>query len=190
MDGRWVPMKRTALALHTLIQSRFRGDHLQLIGFGRHARVMDIDELTGLDALWDKGTNLHHALLLAHRHFRKHPNAQPVLLVVTDGEPTSHLEPDGEVYFDYPPHPLTLAYTIRSLDEVSRLGAQVTFFRLGEDPGLARFVDSMARRVDGRVVAPELEDLGVAVVGSYLGSRSFPGSSYREWFGGRGWWAG
>ena len=190
MDGRWVPMKRTALALHTLIKSRFRGDHLQLIAFGRHARVMEIDELTGLDAMWDKGTNLHHALLLAHRHFRKHPAAQPVLLIVTDGEPTSHLEPDGEVYFDYPPHPLTLAYTIRALDDVSRLGAQATFFRLGEDPGLARFIESMAKRVDGRVVAPELEDLGVAVVGSYLGSRSYGGSSYREWFGGRGWWAG
>ena len=43
MDGRWVPMKRTALALHTLIRSRFRGDALQLIGFGRHAQVMDIE---------------------------------------------------------------------------------------------------------------------------------------------------
>ena len=61
MDGRWVPMKRTALALHHLIRTRFRGDHLQLIGFGRNARVMDIEELTALDALWDKGTNLHHA---------------------------------------------------------------------------------------------------------------------------------
>jgi uncharacterized protein with von Willebrand factor type A (vWA) domain len=192
MDGRWVPMKRTALALHTLVKSRFRGDHLQLIGFGRHAQVMDIDELTGLDALWDKGTNLHHALLLALRHFRKHPTAQPVLLVVTDGEPTSHLEPDGEVYFDYPPHPLTLAYTVRELDNVGRLDAQVTFFRLGEDPGLARFVEQMARRVDGRVIAPELDDLGVAVVGSYLGSRGHEsfGTSYREWFGDRGWWVG
>ena len=196
MDGRWVPMKRTALALHTLIRSRFRGDALQLIGFGRHAEVMKIEELTALDAMWDKGTNLHHALLLANRHFRKHPNAQPVLLVVTDGEPTSHLEPDGEVYFAYPPHPLTIAYSVRELDNAGRLGAQTTFFRLGEDPGLARFVDSMARRVGGRVVAPELDDLGAAVVGSYLGSRGGRGatSSYAEefggWFGGRGFWVG
>ena len=50
---------------------------------------MEIEELTALDARWDKGTNLHHGLLLANRHFRKHPNAQPVLLIVTDGEPTS-----------------------------------------------------------------------------------------------------
>jgi uncharacterized protein with von Willebrand factor type A (vWA) domain len=195
MDGRWVPMKRTALALHTLIKSRFRGDHLQLIGFGRHAEVMDIEQLTGLDAMWDKGTNLHHALLLANRHFRKHPHAQPVLLIVTDGEPTSHLEPDGEVYFSYPPHQLTVAYAVRELDNSMRLGAQTTFFRLGEDPGLARFVDSMAKRVDGRVIAPELDDLGAAVVGSYLGSRAQTPmgemrSAYGDWFGGRGFWVG
>lgn len=192
MDGRWVPMKRTALALHTLIRSRFRGDHLQLIGFGRHAEVMEIEQLTALDARWDKGTNLHHALLLANRHFRKHPSAQPVLLIVTDGEPTSHLEPDGEVYFSYPPHPLTVAYAVRELDTAGRLGAQTTFFRLGDDPGLGRFIDQMARRVDGRVVAPELDDLGAAVVGSYLGSRR-PGGGYGgygDWFGGRGFWVG
>src|SRR5688572_456534 len=180
MDGRWVPMKRTALALHQLVRSRFRGDDLQLIGFGRHAQVMKIEQLTALDAMWDKGTNLHHALLLANRHFRKHPTAQPVLLIVTDGEPTSHLEPDGEVYFAYPPHPLTVAYAVRELDNSGRLGAQTTFFRLGEDPGLARFIDSMADRVEGRVVAPELDDLGAAVVGSYLGSRT----SYRSGLGG------
>ena len=192
MDGRWVPMKRTALALHQLVRSRFRGDDLQLIAFGRHAQVMEIEELTALDARWDKGTNLHHGLLLANRFFRKHPNAQPVLLVVTDGEPTAHLEADGEVWFSYPPHPLTIAHSVRELDAAARLGAQVTFFRLGEDPGLARFIDSMARRVDGRMVSPELDDLGAAVVGSYLGSRA-PGSSYREQFGdwyggGRGFW--
>ncbi|VXB92990.1 VWA domain-containing protein [Aeromicrobium sp. 9AM] len=194
MDGRWVPMKRTALALHTLITSRFRGDDLQLIGFGRHAEVMDIEQLTGLDAMYDKGTNLHHALLLANRHFRKHPNAQPVLLIVTDGEPTSHLESSGEVFFSYPPHPVTVAYAVRELDNAARLGAQTTFFRLGEDPGLARFIDQMARRAGGTVVAPELDDLGAAVVGSYLGSRDARGAyggSYGDMFGGgRGFWVG
>ena len=193
MDGRWVPMKRTALALHTLIRTRFRGDPLQLIAFGRYAQSMEIEQLTALAALRDKGTNLHHGLLLANRHFRKHPCAQPVLLVVTDGEPTSHLQPDGEVYFSYPPHPQTIAYAVRELDAAARLGAQTTFFRLGEDPGLARFVEPMAHRVDGRVVAPELDDLGAAVVGSYLGDRS-PAAAYRQhvgdWFGGRGFWVG
>ncbi|UDY22971.1 vWA domain-containing protein [Nocardioides sp. Kera G14] len=196
MDGRWVPMKRTALALHTLIRSRFRGDDLQLIAFGRAAQTMEIEELTALDARWDKGTNLHHGLLLANRHFRKHPNAQPVLLIVTDGEPTSHLEANGEVSFAYPPSMRTIALTVNELDSARRIGAQATFFRLGDDAGLARFVDQMARRVDGSVVAPELDDLGAAVVGSYLGRRS--GSAYggdagfgsMGGWGGRGWWAG
>ena len=172
MDGRWLPMKRTALALHQLVSTRFRGDKLQLIAFGRRAQVMDIEELTGLEPLWDKGTNLHHALLLANRHFRKHPSMRPVVLIVTDGEPTSHLEGSGRVFFDYPPHPVTIAQTVAELDATARLGAQVTFFRLGDDPGLARFIDQMARRADGRVVAPEADDLGAAVVSSYLGSRS------------------
>jgi len=172
MDGRWLPMKRTALALHQLVSTRFRGDKLQLIAFGRRAQVMDIEELTGLEPLWDKGTNLHHALLLANRHFRKHPSMRPVVLIVTDGEPTSHLESNGRVFFDYPPHPVTIAQTVAELDATARLGAQVTFFRLGDDPGLARFIDQMARRADGRVVAPEADDLGAAVVSSYLGSRS------------------
>ncbi|TWE12887.1 vWA domain-containing protein [Rudaeicoccus suwonensis] len=186
MDGRWVPMKRTALALHHLIQTRFRGDSLELIAFGRHAQTMDIDELTGLSAEWDKGTNLHHALMLANRHFRKHSNAQPVLLIVTDGEPTAHLEPDGEVWFSYPPHPLTVAYSVRELDNSVRLGAQTTIFRLGEDPGLARFLDQLARRADGRVVVPDLDGLGAAVVEGYLGSRA-GGSSYGGLDGGWGW---
>jgi uncharacterized protein with von Willebrand factor type A (vWA) domain len=193
MANRWVPMKRTALALHQLITSRFRGDHLQLIGFGRSARVMDIEQVTALDAMWDKGTNLHHALLLANRHFRKHPNAQPVLLIVTDGEPTSHLEPDGEVFFSYPPHPLTVAWSVRELDNAARLGAQTTIFRLGDDPGLARFLDQLAQRVGGRVVAPELDDLGAAVVGSYLGGRGGSGTNadqISDWYGGRGFWFG
>ena len=193
IDGRWVPMKRTALALHTLISSRFRGDALELIAFGRHAETMEIEQLTALDAQYAKGTNLHHALLLANRHFRKHPNAQPVLLIVTDGEPTSHLESSGDVWFSYPPHPVTIARSVAELDAARRLGAQTTFFRLGDDPGLARFIDQMARRVDGTMVSPELDDLGVAVVESYLGSRrGGGGEDFGGWGGGwsRGFWAG
>ncbi|MBH0120541.1 VWA domain-containing protein, partial [Rhodococcus sp. CX] len=171
MDGRWVPMKRTALALNHLVSTRFRGDALQLIAFGRHARVVTPTELAGLDGVYEQGTNLHHALMLAGRHLRRHSNAQPVVLVVTDGEPTAHIEPEGYAMFDYPPSPRTLGLTVRELDHLARLGAQITIFRLGDDPGLARIVDRMARRVGGRVVAPDLDGLGAAVVGDYVRSR-------------------
>lgn len=171
MEDRWVPMKRTALALNHLVSTRFRSDELQLIAFGRHAHVLSPSELTGLDGAWDQGTNLHHALLLAARHLRRHSNAQPVVLIVTDGEPTAHLEADGEARFDYPPSARTLGLTVRALDAVARLGAKVTFFRLGEDTGLARVVDRMAHRVGGRVIAPDLDGLGAAVVSDYMRGR-------------------
>jgi len=170
-QGRWVPMKRTALALHHLVSTRFRGDALALIGFGRHAQTLTPAELTALDGAWEQGTNLHHALLLAGRHLRRHPGAQPVVLVVTDGEPTAHLDPGGYAVFDYPPLPQTLGLTVRELDAIARLGAQVTIFRLGDEPRLAAVVDQMARRVGGRVVAPDLDGLGAAVVADYLRKR-------------------
>ncbi|GAB7068472.1 VWA domain-containing protein [Mycobacterium hodleri] len=177
MENRWLPMKRTALALHQLISTRFRSDDLQIIAFGRYARTVSAAELTGLEGVYEQGTNLHHALALASRHLRRHPNAQPVVLIVTDGEPTAHLEDYGHddggtaVFFDYPPHPRTIAHTVKGFDEIARLGAQVTIFRLGSDPGLARFIDQVARRVEGRVVEPDLDGLGAAVVGDYLRSR-------------------
>jgi uncharacterized protein with von Willebrand factor type A (vWA) domain len=176
MENRWLPMKQTALALHQLISTRFRSDDLQIIAFGRYARTVSAAELTGLEGVYEQGTNLHHALALAGRHLRRHPNAQPVVLIVTDGEPTAHLEDYGDgdgtsVFFDYPPHPRTIAHTVRGFDEIARLGAQVTIFKLGTDPGLARFIDQVARRVEGRVVQPDLDGLGAAVVGDYLKSR-------------------
>jgi uncharacterized protein with von Willebrand factor type A (vWA) domain len=170
-DGHWVPMKRTVLALHHLVRTRFRSDVLELITFGRHAQRVDIAELTGLAGVWEQGTNLHHALLLAGRHLRRHPDAARVLLVVTDGEPTAHLEPDGEAVFSYPPQPQTLALTVREMDGLARTGTAVSIVMLGTDPRLAGFVHALARRCGGRVLAPGVDGLGAAVVGDYLRHR-------------------
>jgi uncharacterized protein with von Willebrand factor type A (vWA) domain len=170
-EDRWLPMKRTALALHQLISTRFRNDALQLISFGRYAMPVELEELVGLEGVWEQGTNAHHALLLAGRHLRRHPDAQPVVLMVTDGEPTAHLEPDGEAIFDYPPQPATLYKTLSEVDRLAKLGASVTVFRLGDEPRLEAFVDLIARRSGGRVVAPDVDGLGAAVVGDYLRTR-------------------
>ncbi|MGW1676197.1 vWA domain-containing protein [Saccharopolyspora sp. NPDC002376] len=167
-DGRWVPMKRTALALHHLVSTRYRSDALQLVTFGRYASTVDVAELAALEGVWEQGTNLHHALLLAGRHLRRNPDAKPVVLVVTDGEPTAHLEPDGEAVFQYPPDPHTLAVTLSEVDSLTRLGTTLSVFMLGEDPRLAAFVDLLARRGGGRVLAPSADGLGAAVVGDYL----------------------
>ena len=170
-DGRWVPMKRTALALHQLISTRFRGDDLQLITFGRRAENVELGELVGLEGAYVQGTNLHHALMLAGEHLRSQPDAMPVVLVVTDGEPTAHLEPSGEFAFSYPPDPRTIRATLVELDKLAGRRAMLSFFVLGDDPRLASFMDSLARRCGGRVIAPDLGGLGAEVVADYLRTR-------------------
>lgn len=167
-EGRWVPMKRTALALHHLISTKFRGDELALISFGRYAQAMDISELTALPPVHEQGTNLHHGLMLAQQFFARNNTMRPTLLVVTDGEPTAHLEPWGEAWFNWPTHPVTLSKTVTELDSLTRRGTHSTFFQLGHDPGLTQFLQDLTNRVDGRLVIPELEELGSAVLGEYL----------------------
>jgi uncharacterized protein with von Willebrand factor type A (vWA) domain len=170
-EGRWGPMKQTALALSHLIQSRFRQDALQIIGFDRTARKLTPMELAEVEPQWIQGTNLHHALLLAGRHLHRHPEAEPVVLVVTDGEPTAHLLEDGSPVFQWPTTPATVRATVGEVDALTRYGVPLNFFLLGDDPGLARFVDSVARRNGGRVFTPDVGRLGEYVVADYLRAR-------------------
>jgi uncharacterized protein with von Willebrand factor type A (vWA) domain len=170
-EGRWGPMKQTALALSHLVQTRFRQDALQVIGFDRTARRLNPVQLAEIEPEWVQGTNLQHALLLAQRHLRRHPDAEPVVLVVTDGEPTAHLLGDGTPYFDWPPTRATIRATVAQVDELVRFGATLNLFMLGEDPGLARFVDAIARRSGGRVFTPDIARLGEYVVADYLRAR-------------------
>ncbi|MEH1097788.1 VWA domain-containing protein [Micromonospora sp. CPCC 205561] len=171
-QGRWGPMKQTALALAHLMATRFPQDALQIIGFGRQALPLTQQELAAVEPDMQQGTNLQHALRLAARHLRRHPDAEPVVLVVTDGEPTAHLDPeDGEALFHWPPLPETIEATVREVDRLTRYGATLNLFMLGDDDGLRRFVDAVARRSKGRMFTPDLEDLGEYVVSDYLRSR-------------------
>lgn len=170
-DGRWGPMKQTALALNHLIETRFRQDALQVIGFNRLARRLSPVQLAEAEPEFVQGTNLQHALILAARHLRRHPDAEPVVLVVTDGEPTAHLTGDGQAYFRWPTTSETLRSTVAQIDELSRYGATINTFMLGEDAGLARFVDAIARRSGGRVFTPDIGRLGEYVVADYLQAR-------------------
>jgi uncharacterized protein with von Willebrand factor type A (vWA) domain len=171
LEGRWAPMKQTALALSHLVSTRFRQDALEIIGFDRIARRLTPVQLAEAEPEWIQGTNLQHALMLASRHVRRHPNAEPVVLVVTDGEPTAHLEADGTPFFSWPTTQETLRATIAEVDSLTRYGATLNIFMLGEDEGLARFVDAVARRAGGRVFTPDIDRLGEYVVADYLRSR-------------------
>lgn len=171
-EDRWGPMKQTALAVAHLVATRFPQDALQIIGFNRVATPMTTAELAAADPEYLQGTNLAHALMHAGRHLRRHPQAEPVVLVVTDGEPTAHLESDGEAFFDWPPRPETIRATVAEVDALTRSGATINVFMLGEDAGLKRFVDAIARRNGGRVFAPDPARLGAFVVADYLRARA------------------
>lgn len=170
LEDRWGPMKQTALALAHLIATRFPQDALQIIGFGLSAAPLSQAELAGAEPDYEKGTNLQHALRLAGRHLRKHPGSEPVVLVVTDGEPTAHLTEDGPMFW-WPPLRETIEATVVEVDQLTRYGASLNMFMLGEDPGLQRFVDAIARRSGGRVFTPEPEDLSRYVVSDYVRAR-------------------
>ncbi|MEV4515707.1 hypothetical protein AB0K00_42985 [Dactylosporangium sp. NPDC049525] len=170
-DGRWGPMKQAALALSHLVATRFPQDALQIIGFGRYATKLSVEELAAVEPDYVQGTNLQHALMLAGRHLRRHPGSDPVVLVVTDGEPTAHLLDDGTSYFHWPSTRETVTSTVHEVDQLTRYGAVLNMFMLGEDPGLRRFVDAIAQRSGGRVFTPEAGDLGRYVVSDYIRAR-------------------
>lgn len=171
-EDRWAPMKQTAMALAHLVATQHPSDAFEIIGFDRTARTMSTAELAAVEPAWIQGTNLQHALALARRHVSRHPDAQPIVLVVTDGEPTAHLDDDGEAWFDWPTSPETLRRTVGEVDAMTRSRVAINTFLLGEDPGLRRFADAMARRNGGRVFAPSLDRLGEFVVSDYLRARN------------------
>ncbi len=167
----WAPAKQTALALHALVSTRFPQDAIEVIGFSDYAQVLRPEELAGLVPQRVQGTNLQHALMLAGRFLSKHPGAEPVVLVVTDGEPTAHLTRDGYAEFCWPPLAETLELTLAEVERLTRRGVLINVFMLDDEPRLVEFVERLAERNGGRVLAPDPVRLGEYVVTDYLRAR-------------------
>ena len=171
LRGTWGAAKSTAMALHSLVTTRFPQDAIEIIGFASTAQVLRPETLAELSVDTLQGTNLQHGLMLARRFLAKHHDAEPVVLVVTDGEPTAHLEDDGTPFFCWPPMPETIARTVAEVERVARTGATVNVFALDPDPGLVHFVHDLTERAGGRVFTPDSDRLGEFVVADYLRTR-------------------
>ena len=171
LRGTWGEAKTTALALHALVTTKYPQDAIEIIGFSDYARVMSPGALVDHD--WDRvqGTNLQHGLMLARRHLDKHRGAEPVILVITDGEPTAHLAADGFADFAWPPTRETIAATLAEVERCTRRGATINVFMLDDDPRLVQFMQELGRRNGGRVFQPKRGALGEFVVADYLSSR-------------------
>jgi uncharacterized protein with von Willebrand factor type A (vWA) domain len=170
LRGNWVPAKTVALALQALIEDQYPADAFHIVGFSDYARRLRPTDLVG--AGWERvyGTNMEHAFRLARRLLRADPEARPRVLMVTDGEPTAHLE-GGEPRFAWPPQPQTLRHTLAEAQRLAGVGATLNVFVLDHEPGAAQFVEQMARQVGGRVLYPNLDDLGSVVVRDFLRQR-------------------
>jgi uncharacterized protein with von Willebrand factor type A (vWA) domain len=171
LRGTWGEAKTTALALHALVTTKYPQDAIEIIGFSDYARVMSTGALVDHD--WDRvqGTNLQHGLMLARRHLDRHRDAEPVIMVITDGEPTAHLAPDGFSDFAWPPTRETIAATLAEVERCTRRGATINVFMLDDDPRLVDFMHEVGRRNGGRVFLPKPGALGEYVVSDYMSAR-------------------
>jgi len=171
LRGHDVHAKRMALALHALIESRYPHDTLYLIGFSDYARQMQPRELAA--AGWERvyGTNMHHAFHLAGRLLAQHPRATRQVIMVTDGEPTAHLE--GErARFAWPPIPKTIRLTLAEATKLSRSGVTLNVFMLEDSPGLIGFMERLAELTAGRVFLMDDRELGSFVLRDFVRRRA------------------
>jgi uncharacterized protein with von Willebrand factor type A (vWA) domain len=171
LRGHFVHAKKMALALHALIEGRYPHDRLYLVGFSDYAREMQPNDLTA--AGWERvyGTNMHHAFNLAGRLLAQHPRAARQVIMVTDGEPTAHLEGERP-FFSWPPVQKTIDLTLAEAMRLARAGVTLNIFMLEESAGLIRFMERLAKLTAGRVFLMDDRELGDFVVRDYVSRRS------------------
>jgi uncharacterized protein with von Willebrand factor type A (vWA) domain len=176
MRDNFVPAKKMAMALHTLISTRFPRDYLGLVGFSEVAREIEPEDLPTVSWDYVYGTNLQHGLILA-RKMLAHQQGTKQIILVTDGEPTAHIVPyDGglgyDVEFNYPPRPETLELTLAEVLRCTKAQITINTFLLDPDRGLWGFVDQLSRINKGRTFATTPGELGDYVLVDFLNHKT------------------
>lgn len=171
LRGHFIHAKKMALALHALIEGRYPHDTLYLIGFSDYARRLQPEDLTapGFERVY--GTNMQHAFMLAGRLLAQHPRATRQVIMVTDGEPTAHLEGE-QAFFSWPPVAETIELTLAEAMRLAKMDVRLNIFMLEESEGLARFMERLARVTKGRVFLMDDDRVGEFVLRDYVARRS------------------
>lgn len=168
LRGSFQAAKKVALALHNLITSQYPKDSFYIIGFAAYAKELKAHDLPYLQ--WDEyvlGTNMQHALLLAERLLAKHPGGSKQIIMISDGEPTAHLE-NGEAIFAYPPTPQTIRATFRAVKRCTTKGIAINTFMLEQSDYLRAFMQEVARINGGRVFYTSPDDLGEYILVDFV----------------------
>ncbi len=169
MRDNFLPAKKVAMALHALITSQFPRDYFGLVSFGRVAREVKPELLPEMSWDFEWGTNMQHALLLARKQLSRQTGTKQIIMV-TDGEPTAHIE-GGEAYFQYPPSPITIEETLKEVMRCTRDRIRINTFMLDESYYLKSFVEQMMRVNGGRAFFTNADTLGDYVLVDFLDHR-------------------
>jgi uncharacterized protein with von Willebrand factor type A (vWA) domain len=162
--------RRVALALHALIESRFPRDQLHLVAFSGYARLIRAEAMDGFSAgAREYGTNLHHGLVVARRLLARHRGTRQIV-VITDGEPTAHIE-GNRVHFAYPPTARTRTETLREVRRCTRDDIVINTFMLDRSEALTAFIDEVTRINRGRAFFTTPDRLGSYVLLDYVKTR-------------------
>ena len=171
LRGCFLAAKKVALALSYLIRTQFPRDALYIVGFSAYARELKPEALPQIDwSEYEYGTNLHHALMLARALLARHKTPNKQIIVITDGEPTAHLE-DGQSYFNYPPSYRTIQETLREVGRCTRDRIIINTFMLERTPDLTEFVNQMTAINKGRAFYSTPDALGEYVLVDYVASK-------------------
>ena len=171
LRGCFLAAKKVALALNHLIRTQFPRDALYIVGFSAYARELKPEALPQIDwSEYEYGTNLHHALMLARTLLARHKTQNKQIIVITDGEPTAHLE-DGQSYFNYPPSYRTIQETLREVTRCTRDRIVINTFMLERTYDLTEFVNQMTAINRGRAFYATPEALGEYILVDYVSSK-------------------
>ena len=163
--------KKVTLALMALIRTQYPRDKVFVIGFSDYAREIAEEDLAKSSwNAWVSGTNLHHALLLARKLLSKEKGSTRQVLLITDGEPTSHLEGDRS-FFSYPPSYRTEQETLKEVKRCTQEDIRINTFMLENSYQLVNFIDRLTRINRGRAFYSSSANLGEYVLVDYVHNR-------------------
>jgi uncharacterized protein with von Willebrand factor type A (vWA) domain len=193
--GKYATTKKVALALQAMVRAQYPQDTLQLVGFYTYANVLTerqlLDSAPKQVSLFDSRihlrfdldnpphrvpqhfTNIDAGLKLARSLLVRSGAGNKQIIVVTDGEPTAHIE-GREVVLIYPPSEKTARHTLNEVRRCASAGIRISSFALVEDYfylGLVNFVEEMARVSHGVAAYCGADDLGKYVFDSFIGGR-------------------
>jgi uncharacterized protein with von Willebrand factor type A (vWA) domain len=170
MRDNFLPAKKVAMALHSLISMQYPRDYLGIVGFSEVARELKAEQLP--EVSWDfvYGTNMQHGFVLARKLLsRQHGTKQ--IIMITDGEPTAHINRHGDAEFHYPPVRETVDATLLEVSRCTRDGIRINTFMLDADMGLRRFVERMTELNRGRAFFTTPQNLGDFVLVDFIEQR-------------------